>query len=274
MAERFPNAASTLGEFLAGRRARVDPIATGIGLGAGRRRVSGLRREEVAVRAGVSVDYYTRLEQGRELHPSAQLLEALAEALLLDDDARLHLHRLGGTLPVLEGRAIPPTVSRELRRLLDELRDSPALVLDASLDVLARNHLCEILHDGFTIVGNSARMVFLDPAGRSFYEPWDRAAESSVASLRLAVGRRPADESLRRVIAELSSASEEFRELWARQDVRAKTNEIKHLRHPRAGMLTFAYQSFDVRDAPGQQLVVFGSVENDPSSARLLAAHG
>jgi transcriptional regulator with XRE-family HTH domain len=168
MSNELSGNASSMAEFLAGRRAHVDPAVAGVPVH-GHRRVAGLRREEVAVRAGVSVDYYTRLEQGREMHPSRQVLDALAAALMLEDDAREHLHRLGGALPVSRHPASSMGVSPELLRLLSELRDSPALVLDQTLDVLARNRLCDRLHDGFAIIDNSARMVFLDPAGRTFY---------------------------------------------------------------------------------------------------------
>lgn len=270
MSNELSGNASSMAEFLAGRRAHVDPAVAGVPVH-GHRRVAGLRREEVAVRAGVSVDYYTRLEQGREMHPSRQVLDALAAALMLEDDAREHLHRLGGALPVSRHPASSMGVSPELLRLLSELRDSPALVLDQTLDVLARNRLCDRLHDGFAIIDNSARMVLLDPAGRTFYEPWERAAESAVASLRLAAGQLPDDPSLQQLVRELSTASAHFCDLWRRQVVRAKTNEVKHFEHPTAGALTFSYQSFDVRDVSGQQLVVFGHMDGDSSIMRLNA---
>ena len=139
-ADRTPTAASTLGEFLSSRRAAVEPAAVGM-LSEGYRRVAGLRREEVAVLAGVSVDYYTRLEQGRELHPSPQILDALGRTLMLEDDAREHLYRLAGAMPLMRDFATSRDVSPELLRLLAELHQSPALILNHALDVLARNEL-------------------------------------------------------------------------------------------------------------------------------------
>ena len=274
MSERAPTAASPLGEFLSSRRAAVEPAAVGMSSG-GYRRVVGLRREEVAVLAGVSVDYYTRLEQGRELHPSPQVLDALGRALMLEDDAREHLYRLAGAMPLMRDFAAPRNVSPELRQLLAELHQSPALVLNQALDVLARNELCKVLYSGFEVAAdNSARMAFLDPLGRTFYDEWERAAESTVASLRLAAGLAPNDPRVTQLVDELSAESDDFGGMWERQTVRAKTKEIKRFNHPEAGPLKFSYQSFDVRGVPGQQLVVFGALPGDDSVARLTSLRG
>ncbi len=145
---------------------------------------------------------------------------------------------------------------------------TPALVLSQTLDVLARNELCEMLHSGFKISDNSARMAFLDPIGRTFYAEWERAAESTVASLRFAAGLGPDDPRVAQLVEELS-ADVDFSEMWKRQTVRAKTNETKRFNHPEAGPLMFSYQSFDVRGAPGQQLVVFGGIPGETSVACL-----
>ena len=245
----------TLGDFLVARRATVDPTPVD-GPTLRHRRVTGLRREEVAVRAGVSVDYYTRLEQGRELHPSAQVLEGLSRALCLDSDARDHLYRLAGTLPANRGFISSDTVSPELLQLVESIDHAPAMVHNQRLDMLARNPLAVALHCGFVLGDNCARMIFLDGHGKSFYADWDRTAEIVVAGLRLAAGQTPQDQALTALIDELSSGSPEFCDLWARQIVRAKTNELKRYIHPIIGPVMLMYQAFDVRNAPGQQLIV------------------
>ncbi len=178
---------SELGEFLRARRAQRSPRDAGLPY-AGKRRVAGLRREEVAVLAGVNVDYYTRLEQGRESHPSAQVLDALCRALDLDPDAREHLHRLAGTTPDGGPAPVPRTVSPELRQLMDGYTTTPAFVLDRNLDVLASNALADALFAPFDPADNLARMVFLDPVARQFYARWEWTAQATVANLRMAAG--------------------------------------------------------------------------------------
>lgn len=224
----------------------------------GPRRVAGLRREEVAVLAGVNADYYTRLEQGRERHPSAQVLDALGRALRLEPDACAHLHRLAGTAP--QAPPAPPvdTVSPALRLLLAGAGPAaPAFVISRTLDVLAANALAGALFSPFARADNLARMTFLDLAATAFYPRWEYTARTTVAHLREAAGHDPDDARLRGLVAELSAGSIEFARLWAAHDVRGKTSDTKHLRHPRTGPLELTYQVFDVRDAPGQQLVVY-----------------
>lgn len=235
----------------------------------GVRRVPGLRREELAVLAGVSSDYYTKLEQGRETHPSAQVLDALARALDLHEDERRHLFYLVDLVPPSLHGMPRPEVSRELLLLMDAWPATPAMVLSDTLDVLARNQLARGLYSGFTLDDNLLRMTFLDPEGRRFYLDWQRAAEASVANLRATAGHRPDDPTLVALVAELSGGSPEFAEMWGRQTVRGKTHEAKQFHHRDVGPMTLDYQAFDVRSAPGQQLVVYQAEPGSTSAQRL-----
>ncbi|WP_043668656.1 helix-turn-helix transcriptional regulator [Nocardia vulneris] len=257
-----------LGAFLRARRAQRAPEDAGV-LYSGRRKVTGLRREEVAVLAGMNADYYTRLEQGRETHPSPQVLDALCRALDLDSDAREHLFRLAGATPDGAPPPVPQTVSPDLRQLMDGYPHTPAFVLNPILDVLATNTLADALFSPFRAVDNLARMTFLDPAGQQFYARWDWTAQATVANLRVAAGHNPHDPALRRLVAELSEDSMHFRALWDTHQVRGKTREPKHLVHPEVGPLTLTYQSFDVRSAPGQQLVIYHAEPATPSAHAL-----
>jgi transcriptional regulator with XRE-family HTH domain len=271
--DKDPAVENALGGFLRARRARLRPEDVGIPA-SGRRRVPGLRREEVATLAGVSTDYYMRLEQGRERHPSQQILEAVARALRLDDEAVAHLYRVASPSTRRTRRAsrVEP-VAPHLRRLLDTWSDTPAFVLGPALDILGRNRLASALHAGFTHSDNLLRMTFLDPAARHFYLDWDRAAESTVATLRRSAGIDPDDPRLSQVVGELSVKSADFRVLWARHDVRGKTREAKLFHHAQVGDLELHYESFTVNSAPTQQVVVY-QAEPGTTSADALALLG
>ncbi|WP_330347182.1 helix-turn-helix transcriptional regulator [Streptomyces sp. NBC_00582] len=259
---------NALGEFLRARRAVLRPDEVGMAA-YGVRRVAGLRREEVAVLAGVNADYYARLEQGRERRPSAQVLDALGRALRLDPDAQAHLHRLAGTAPAVPLGHTTDRVSPALRRLLDGYPGSPAYVVNRTLDVLAANALAEVLHSPFEELDNLARMTFLDPAGRQFYTRWGGTAQSVVGHLREAAGFEPDSARLRELVRVLSAHSSDFVRLWNTHAVRGKTQEAKHFLHPDVGPLTLTYLALDVRDSPGQQLIVYQAEPGGPDAEAL-----
>ncbi|MGW7072747.1 helix-turn-helix transcriptional regulator [Streptomyces sp. NPDC054855] len=258
-----------LGDFLRARRADLRPEAVGVA-SYGPRRVAGLRREEVAVLAGVNADYYTRLEQGRERNPSAQVIDALSRALHLDTEARAHLYRLAGATPNDRPSAhATEHVSPALRQLMDGYPNTPAFVMNRTLDLLAANALADALYAPFDRADNLARMTFLDPAGRSFYTDWDRAAQAAVANLREATGFEPDNPRLRELVRTLTEKNADFNRLWSAHTVRGKTQDAKHFLHPDVGPLTLTYQAFDVRDAPGQQLVIYHAEPGSPSAQSL-----
>nr|CAM34332.1 putative DNA-binding protein [Streptomyces tendae] len=258
-----------LGDFLRARRAALRPHDVGMP-SHGTRRVAGLRREEVAVLAGVNADYYTRLEQGRERNPSPQVIDALGHALRLDEDARTHLYRLAGATP---GERPSPhsagRVSPALRQLMDGYPHTPAFVMNRTLDLLAVNALAQALYSAFTPADNLARMIFLDPAGPAFYTDWDRAAQAVVANLREATGFAPDDPRLRELVGTLTEHSPDFARLWRSHTVRGKTQDAKRFLHPDIGPLTLTYQAFDVRETPGRQLVIYHAEPGSPSAQSL-----
>jgi transcriptional regulator with XRE-family HTH domain len=260
---------NALGEFLRARREQVRPEDLGLAAG-GPRRVPGLRREEVALLAGVSTDYYVRLEQGRERHPSAQVLDALAHGLALDDEATAHLHRLGRPAPGRRRRARRrEQVGPNLQRLLDGWPGTPAVILGRCLTVLAHNPLGKALFDGHAHSGDLVRLVFLDPDAREFYPDWERVAVNTVGGLRAAAGIDPDDPLLIETVGELSVKSEAFRRLWARHDVRQKTHETKRFHHRLVGELVLSYEALTVNSAPGRQLIVYQAEPGSPSESAL-----
>ncbi|MFJ3889837.1 helix-turn-helix transcriptional regulator [Streptomyces sp. H23] len=251
-----------LGDYLRARRALLRPQDVSLP-DDGPRRVPGLRRDEVALLAGVSTDYYIRLEQGRERRPSDQVLRSIACALRLDDAAAAHLFRLG--LPVFGARAATSlTIAPELLRLMESVPDMPAFLVGAAQDILGANAMARELYRGFSRYDNLLRMIFLDPYARSFYGDWDAAARLAVSNLRNSSSQFPGDEHIERVVGELTLRSPAFANLWARYEVRPRTREEKHFVHPQVGELRLHFETLAVASAPGQHLSVYSA---EPGSA-------
>lgn len=257
-----------LGDYLRSRRAQVQPRDAGL-VATGTRRVPGLRREEVAWLAGLSVDYYVRLEQGRERSPSAPVLDALAAALRLDHDGHRHLFRLAGLAPRLDVAKTPDRVDPALSRLMAAWPDNPALVYNRAYDVLAANPLAQALFGDFGASENLMLLAFGEPRAREFYVDWQDVAENAVAGFRLNHAAAPADPRVQAVLGELLNGSAEFRTLWERHDARGKSLTSKAFRHPEVGVLELTMQTFDVRSAPGQELVVYDAAPDSPSADAL-----
>ncbi|MEU1376945.1 helix-turn-helix transcriptional regulator [Streptomyces triculaminicus] len=276
--ERGPNL--ELRDFLRSRRARISPDEVGLPPHTGRRRVPGLRREEVAQLAGVSVDYYVRLERGRTPNASTAVLDAVARALRLDPAERTHLFDLAKPKPGSARRrpAPPQRVRPGLLRALDALTGTPAMILGHRLDVLAANTLAKALYTDFDALPhrerNLARFIFLDPTAHDLLADWETAARGTVAALRLYAGRHPHDPRLNELVGELSVRDEDFRQWWADHDVLQYTHGIKLYRHPLVGELTLAYESLALPDDPEQALYLYTAEPDSPSdhALRLLAS--
>jgi transcriptional regulator with XRE-family HTH domain len=262
-------------EFLRTRRARITPEQAGLAPHPGARRVPGLRREEVAQLAGVSVDYYIRLERGRTQGVSETVLEAVARALHLDDTERAHLFDLAQPTATRARRKRPLSPQRvlpALYRALD-LMSAPAMVLGRRMDVLAANRLGYALIADFQArphrERNTARFVFLDEAAQALYTDWERVAGDCVATLRLYAGRHPDDPQLTELIGELSVHSDAFRRIWADHDVHAHTTGTKRLHHPLVGDLTLDYVVLTVEGDQEQSLVIYTPEPASPSAEAL-----
>ena len=268
-----------LGDFLRTRRAALQPGDVGL-RGFGARRVPGLRREELAMLAGVSATYYARLEQGLSTHASAQVVESLARALDLDDDERAHLRALARTAAPARRRTAPrPDVVRPgVLRLVESLSDTPAVVLGRRSEVLGWNALGHRLVAGHVAFDapqrpaarpNSARMLFLDAHTRALYPRWDVEAERAVSSLRVLAGRTPGDDELTRLVGELTLQSPEFARLWARHPVANCVSGTKHLQHPEVGELELHFEVLTPPDESGHRVLLYTAEAGSPSAAAL-----
>jgi transcriptional regulator with XRE-family HTH domain len=266
-----------LRDFLRSRRARITPEEAGLPLRTGARRVPGLRREEVAQLAGVSVDYYVRLERGRGLNVSESVLDAVARALRLNETERSHLFTVARPTRDRRRPLAPQRVRPGLYRVLESLTDTPALVLGRRRDVLAANRLARALYTDFDALPhrerNMARFIFLDDAARELYVDWEQAARSTVGSLHLYAGRYPHDPQLAELIGELSLRDQDFRRWWADHDVMTRTHGTKQYHHPLVGDLTLGYEAFTPTDDPEQLLALHTTEPGSPSehALRLLA---
>ncbi|WKK23646.1 helix-turn-helix transcriptional regulator [Streptomyces olivoreticuli] len=267
-----------LSEFLRSRRARLSPEDVGLTPHGGRRRVPGLRREELAQLAGVSVAYYTRLEQGRGQNVSSSVLDAIADALGLSRAERDHLNHLVRPSRARKTGARPQRVRPAVQQLIDSMDNVPAYVVGRRLDVIAWNRMaCALLGDYAAAPAhqrNMAWQIFLDPASRELYVEWERKAADIVAFLRLDAGRYPDDPQLAALVGELSVKSQEFRELWATHDVQDKGFGVKQIHHPVVGPLTLAYETLVLPSDAGQQLITYHAEPGSTSaeSLRLLAS--
>jgi len=252
---------SELGSFLRASRARVRPADVGLPDDGRPRRVPGLRREELAQLANVSVDYVVRLEQGRGGAVSRSVLDALADALALDDAGRDHLITLAAPVPARHRRPAAQTVAEPTRRVLAALTDVPAMVLGRGSTVLAWNPLAAALIADFEAIPaaqrSMVRLAFLEPAFRTLYADWERVAQDCVAALRLEAGRHPDDPALAALVGELSVKDADFRRWWADHRVRGSDQRRKRYVHPVAGPMTLDVQRFAVLGAPDQLLVVY-----------------
>jgi transcriptional regulator with XRE-family HTH domain len=261
--------ANALGEYLRARRQQVQPEAVGLVPGA-RRRVAGLRREELAMLAGISAEYYLRLEVGRDKRPSAQVVDALARALQLDIKGTKYLHQLANPVISRWDHSILDAVVEGLDELIYQLT-FPAVVASRYQDVLAANPIAQALSPGFAPGQNFLRWRLLDPAARELYVDWEDAADAAISGLRELAGTVPDDPRMRTLIAELSSASPQFRESWARANVGYRIGTL-HLRHPQVGDLYLSRNQLNVPHVPhaSGQHVLFYRAEPGTDTARAL----
>ena len=263
------SATNVIGEYLRARRELVQPHEVGLA-NHGRRRTPGLRREEVAMLAGVSADYYIRLEQGRDQHPSRQVLDALARVLQLDEDAAAHLHGLTQLPPPRRRRTSRPERPPEpIIQLMLSWPTTPAYVFGRYLDVLAANPMASALAPWFTAGENLVKGAFLDPRRRELRPDWERSLGGTVAALRANVGPDIDDPRLTELVGELSLRSEEFRQLWARHDVRPKGSGTTIMLHPQVGRLELSYTKFPIPETDRQTLSVYHAAPRSPSERAL-----
>jgi transcriptional regulator with XRE-family HTH domain len=262
-------------DFLVSRRARITPEDAGLKV-FGMRRVPGLRREEVAALAGLSADYYNRLERGNLGGASESVLDALADALRLDEAERAHLLDLARACQPTSGRrgrSTVPGVRPSVQWMLDSMTNSPAFAENGRLDALAANHLGRALYPPVfkqrRQPGNFARFIFLDPEARDLYADWERAARDSVAFLRSEAGRNPRDRELSDLVGELVTQSEEFRVFWAAHNVRLHTKGVKSVHHPVVGEIELSFNRLEVSADPGLTVVAYAAEPGSPSADAL-----
>ncbi|MFE2914703.1 helix-turn-helix transcriptional regulator [Kitasatospora indigofera] len=263
-------------DFLRTRRDRITPEQAGI-VGGGRRRLPGLRREEVAMLAGMSSDYYAKMERGNLAGVSAEVLDALARALRLDEAETEHLHDLARSAnPSPARRRSRPaqsTVRPSLQRFLDAITGAPAWIVNQRGDILATNPLARALLAPLLTDpdarDNSARFIFLSPAARTFYPRWERAADASAANLRTAAGRNPRDKELTDLIGELAARSDAFSSRWSAHAVRLHRTGTKHIHHPDVGDLEFVYEGVELPDHPGWMMYAYTSATGSPTEERV-----
>jgi transcriptional regulator with XRE-family HTH domain len=263
-------------EFLTSRRARISPERAGLPTFGRHRRVSGLRREEVALLAGISVEYYTRLERGNGRGVSDDVLHAVSGALQLDEAERAHLLdlvRAANDERAPRRMVAPQRVRPGIVRLVDAMSEVAAFVQNGRSDVVYANSLAAAIYSDLdrdpVRPPNTARYLFLDPRARRFYVDWEKVANETVAVLRGAAGRNPYDRTLSDLVGLLSTRSEEFRVRWASHDVRFHRSGAKRLRHPLVGDLTLAYELLDLPADPGLTLVTYTAQAGSPSEAGL-----
>lgn len=275
---------TALGEFLRNRRARLQPEDVGLPAHGTRRRVPGLRREELALLAGVSITYYTHLEQGQSTNASDSVLDALARALRLTPDEHAHLRDLARPPKAKRARSRRPEHARPTtRRLIAAMPRVPAVVLDGRNNVLAWNPLGHALLAGHLDPAgpddpaarpNLTRMLFLDPHTRELYTDWKSEARVALAALRLIAGRNPEDRALAELIGSLMLQSPDFAALWSQQPVRDCTVGTKALHHPAVGPLTLDFENLHVADGTGHRMLLFTAPEGSPSDAALRLLSG
>lgn len=269
-------------EFLSSRRARLAPEQAGLPAYGGNRRVKGLRREEVAMLAGVSVDYYVRMERGNLAGASESVLDALVSALQLDEAERDHLFALAresGTRGSRRKRKNPGTVRPALQQVLDAITNAPAWIRNGRHDVLAMNQLARALYAPVLAdprrPANTTRFVYLNhEAAQEFFVDYDQIARDAATMLRLEAGRNPHDEGLIALVGELSTRSEMFRQRWASQDVRFHRSGRKRVRHPAVGQLDLDFEALELPADPGLQLNIYTAAANTPTAdgLKLLAS--
>ncbi|MGI5429625.1 helix-turn-helix transcriptional regulator [Streptomyces sp. CA-179760] len=273
---------SDIREFLASRRAKVTPQQAGLPAYGGNRRVPGLRREEVALLAGVSIDYYIRLERGHIAGASEEVLDAVAGALQLDDAERAHLYdlaRAAAKRPARRAKRPRGPLPDSVLRVLGSITDSPAFIRNGRLDILAANQLGSALYSPVfptptAPTANIARFQFLDPFGHDFFPDWEESVNTTVSLLRTEAGRAPHDSELTGLIGELVTRNEEFRTAWAKHNVRLHHTGRKSFRHPAVGVITLDFDAMDLPAQPGLTLTAYSAAPGTPDhdTLQLLAA--